>query len=220
MNLPAIVNGRLVQVSVLFRRKKSTKSWEGKDDCSPLQAIINRLLVRVSLRFLEVDIDKSCETSADALKSTKKWNFSNRKNCFGRYAKHSSNYKSSSTLCPAAPTTQLALPPPPPLADLATRYSKRKISKADLAADLTSSLKRRTQSETKLRQEIAVKDTLLQQQDQQQELREKYKTKCAVISGILIESRNAVRKFTKDLKVSEKNRECSCLSNSWIEISS
>ena len=112
--------------------------------------------------------------------------FSKRKEKLGRYAKHSSYYKSSSTRCPAAPTTQLDNPPPPPPADLATRYSKRKISKDDLAADLTSSLKRRTQSETKLRQEIAAKDTLLQQQDWKQELQAKDKTKCAVIIGLLM----------------------------------
>ena len=162
--------------------------------------------MRVSLRFQEVDEDKSLETYAVALKSTKKWNFSNRKNKLGRYAKHSSNYKSSSTRFPAAPTTQLDPPPPPPPADLATRYSKRKISKADLVADLTSSLKIRTQLETKLRQEIVAKDTLLQQQDRQQELRAKDKTKCAVISGLLMDIRKAGRKCTADLKVSDKKR--------------
>ena len=134
-NLPAIVNGRLVQVSVLFRREKSTKSWE-------FHATIKGLLVRFSLRFQEVDEYKSRETSAVDLKSTKKWNFSKRKAKLGRYARHSSYYKSSSTHCPAVPTTQLASPPPPPPADLAKRYSKRNISKADLAADLTSSLQR------------------------------------------------------------------------------
>ena len=103
---------------------------------------------------------------------------------------------------PAAPTTQLDPPPPPPLVDIATRYSKRNISKADLATDLTSSLKQITQPETKLQQEIAAKDILLQEQDRQQELREKYKTKCAVISGLLMESRKAGRKCTADLKVS------------------
>ena len=101
--------------------------------------------MRVSLLFQEVDVDKSCETSTFFLKSTKTWNFSNRKKKLGRYAKNSSYYKSSSTRCPAALTNQLDPPPPPPPADLATRYSKRNISKADLAADLTSSLKRRTQ---------------------------------------------------------------------------
>ena len=70
-NLPAIVNGRLVRVSVLFRRGKSTKSWEYNGDCSPLQATINGLLVRVSLRLQEEDEDKSRETSAVALKSMK-----------------------------------------------------------------------------------------------------------------------------------------------------
>ena len=35
--------------------------------------------MRVSLIFQEVDVDKSCETSDVALKSTKKWNFLNRK---------------------------------------------------------------------------------------------------------------------------------------------
>ena len=104
--------------------------------------------MRVSLQFQEVDVEKSCETSDVALKSTKKWNFSKRKKKLGRYAKHSFYYKSSSTRCPAALTNQFDPPPPPPPADLATRYSKRKISKADLAADLMSSLKRRTQSET------------------------------------------------------------------------
>ena len=113
-------------------------------------------------------------------------------------------YKSRSTRFPAAPTTQLAPPPPPPPADLAMRYSKRKISEAYLSADLTSSLKRRKQSETKLRQEIAAKDTLLQQQDQQHELRATDKTNCAVISGLLMESRKDGRKCTADLKVSEK----------------
>ena len=151
--------------------------------------------MRVSLRFQEVDVDKSCETSAVALKSTKKWNFLKRKKKLGRYAKHSSYYKSSFTQCPAAPTTQLDTPPPPPPGDLATRYSKRNISKADLASDLTSSLMRRTQSETKLRQEIAAKDTLLQQQDRQQELHAKDKTKCAIISGLLMESRKAGELF-------------------------
>ena len=70
-NLPAIVI-----VSVLYScknsRKKITKSWEENRDCSPLHATIKGLLVRVSLRFQEVDVDKSCETSAVALKSTKK----------------------------------------------------------------------------------------------------------------------------------------------------
>ena len=70
-NLPATVNGWLVQVSVLFCRKKSTKSWEENGDCSPLHATIKGLLVRVSLRFYEVDVDKSCETSSVALKYTK-----------------------------------------------------------------------------------------------------------------------------------------------------
>ena len=90
------------------------------------------------------------------------------------------------------------------MADPATRYSKRKISKADLEADLTSSLKRRTKSETKLRKEIAAKDTLLQQQYRQQELRAKDKTKCDVISGLLMERRKDGRKCTAELKVSEK----------------
>ena len=141
-NLPAIVNVQMARVSVLYgrenSREKSTKSWEENGDCSPLHDTIKGLLVRVSLRFQEVDVDKSCETSAVALKSTKKWNFLNRKKKFGRYAKHPLNYKSSSTRCPAAPTTQLDPPPPPLQDDLATRYSKRNISKADLAADLTS----------------------------------------------------------------------------------
>ena len=48
----------------------------------------------VSLQFQEVHVDKSSETSAVALKSTKKWNFSKRKEKLGRYAKHSYNYKS------------------------------------------------------------------------------------------------------------------------------
>ena len=113
-------------------------------------------------------------------------------------------YKSSSTRCPAAPTTHLDPPPPPQPTDLATRYSKRKISKADLAADLTSSPKLRMQSETKLRQEIAAKDTLLQQQDWQQELWSKEKTKCDIISGLLMKTRKAGRKCTAELKVSEK----------------
>ena len=107
--------------------------------------------MRVSLRFQELDVDKSCETSAVALKSTNNWNFLKRKKKLGRYTKHSSYYKSSSTRCPAAPTNQLDPPPPPLPADPATRYSKINISKADLAADLTSSLKRRTQSEKKPR---------------------------------------------------------------------
>ena len=132
--------------------------------------------------------------------------FSKRKKKIGRYAKHSSYYKSSSTWCPAALTNKLDPPPPPPPADIATRYSKRKISKADLAADLTSSLKRITQSETKLRQEIAAKDSILQQKYWQQELQAKYKTKCAIISGLLMEIRKAGRKCTADLKVSEKKR--------------
>ena len=129
------------------------------------------------------------------------------------------NYKSSSTWCPAAPTSQLAPPPPPPTADLETRYSKRKIPKADLATDLTSSLKRRTQSETNLRQEIAAKDTLLQQQDRQQELRAKDKTKCDVISGLLMDSSKAGRMCTVDLKVIEKKREWGFLSNGWRAMS-
>ena len=70
-----------------------------------------------------------------------------------------------------------------------------------------SSLKQRTQSETKLRQEIAAKDTLLQQQDWQQEMRAKEKTKCAIISVLLMESKKAGRKCTADLKLSEKNIE-------------
>ena len=137
----------------------------------------------------------------------------------GRYAKHSSYYKSSSTRCPAALTNQLDPPPTPPPADLATHYSKIKISKADLAADLTSSLKQITHSETMLRQEIAAKDTLLQKKDRQQELHAKDKKKCAIISGLLMESRKAGRKCTADLKVSEKKREWSCLSNSWRAMS-
>ena len=80
-----------------FCRKKNTKSWEEKVDYSPLQAIINRLLVRNSLGFQEEDKDKSRETSAAALKSTKKWNFSKRKAKLGRYARYSLYYKSSST---------------------------------------------------------------------------------------------------------------------------
>ena len=124
----------------------------------------------------------------------------------GRYAKHSLYYKSSSTWCPAVPTTQLAPPPPPPPACFVTSYSKKKISKADLAADLTSSLKQITQSETKLQQEIVAKDTFLQQQDWQQELRANDKKKCAVISGLLMKIRKAGRKGTADLKVSEKKR--------------
>ena len=78
-NLPAIVNGHLVRVSVLYSRKnsreKSTKSWEENGDCSPLHATIKGLIVRVSLQFQEVDVYKSCESSAVAMKSTKKWNF-------------------------------------------------------------------------------------------------------------------------------------------------
>ena len=78
-NLPAIVNGQLVRVSVLYSREysreKSNKSWEDNGDCSPLHATIKGLLVRVSLQFQDVDVDKSCETSDVALKSTKKWNF-------------------------------------------------------------------------------------------------------------------------------------------------
>ena len=127
-NLPDIVNGQLVRVSVLYSRenisKNITKSWEENGDCSLLYANIKVLLVRVSLRFQEVDVDKSCETSAVALNSTKKWNFSKRKEKLGRYAKHSSFYKSSSTRCPAAPTTQLDTPPPPPLADIAVKLSQ------------------------------------------------------------------------------------------------
>ena len=68
-NLPAIVNGRLVQVPVLFRREKSTKYWEENGDFSPLQATINGLLVIVSLRFQEEDEYKSRDTYAVALKS-------------------------------------------------------------------------------------------------------------------------------------------------------
>ena len=67
-NLPAIVNGKLVRVFVLYSheysREKSTKSWEENGECSPLNATIKGLLVRVSLQFQEVDVDKSCETSA------------------------------------------------------------------------------------------------------------------------------------------------------------
>ena len=128
-NLPAIFNGQLVRVTVLYSREycreKSTKSWEENGNCSLLHATIKGILVRVSLRYQELYVDKSCETSAVASKSTKKWIFSNRKKTFGRYTKHSSYYKSSSTWCPAAPTTQLATPPPPPPADLATRYSNQ-----------------------------------------------------------------------------------------------
>ena len=83
--------------------------------------------MRVSLRFQGEDENKSRETSAVALNSTKKWNFSKRKGKLGRYTRHSSYYNSSSTRCPAAPITQLDPPPPPPPADLATLYSKRKI---------------------------------------------------------------------------------------------
>ena len=78
-NLPDIVNGQLVRVSVLYSREnsreKSTKSWEENGDCSPRHATTKGLLVRVSLQFQEVDVDKSCETSDVALKSTKKWKF-------------------------------------------------------------------------------------------------------------------------------------------------
>ena len=74
-NLLAIVNGQLVRVSVLYShetsREKSTKSWEESGYCSPLHATIKGLLVRVSLIFQEVDVYKSCETSAVALNSTK-----------------------------------------------------------------------------------------------------------------------------------------------------
>ena len=73
----------MVRVSVLYSREnsreKSTKSWEENGYCSPLHATIKGLLVRVSLLFQEVDVDKSCETSDVALKSTKKWNFLKRK---------------------------------------------------------------------------------------------------------------------------------------------
>ena len=82
-NLPDIGNGQLVRVSVLYSRKnsreKSTKFWEENGDFSPLHATIKGLLVRFSLRFQEVDVDKSCDTSDVALKSTKKWNFSKKK---------------------------------------------------------------------------------------------------------------------------------------------
>ena len=78
-NLPAIVNEQLVRVSVLYSRENSTKSWEKNGDSSPLHATIKGLLVRVSLKFQEVNVDKSCESSAVALKSTKKWNLSKRK---------------------------------------------------------------------------------------------------------------------------------------------
>ena len=75
-NLPAIVNGQLVRASVLYSREnsreKSTKSWEENGDCSPLHATIKGLILRVSMRFQEVDVDKFCDTSAVALKSTKK----------------------------------------------------------------------------------------------------------------------------------------------------
>ena len=137
--------------------KKSTKIWEEQGEYSPLEATINGLLVKVSLRFNEEDEDKSCETSAVALKSTKKWNFSKRKKKLGRYARHSTYYKSSSTCHPAAPTTQSDCPPPPSPVNLATRCFKRKISKADIASQLTSSLKLSTLSESKLQQEIAEK---------------------------------------------------------------
>ena len=90
---------------------------------------------------------------------------------------------------------------------------------ADLAADMTSSLKPITQSETKLRQYMAAKDTLLQQQDRQQELRAKDKTKCDVMIGLLMESNKLGRKCTADLKVIEKKRERGCLSNSWRSMS-
>ena len=75
-NLPDIVNGQLVRVSVLYSRgnscEKSTKSWEENGDFSPLYTTTKGLLVRVSLRFQELYVDKSCETSDVALKSTKK----------------------------------------------------------------------------------------------------------------------------------------------------
>ena len=52
-NLPAIVNGQLVRVSVLYSRKnsseKSAKSWEDNGDCSLLHANIKGLLVRFLL---------------------------------------------------------------------------------------------------------------------------------------------------------------------------
>ena len=54
-NIPAIVNGQMVRVSVLYSRKnsreKSTKSWEENGDCSPLHANIKGLLVRVHFNF-------------------------------------------------------------------------------------------------------------------------------------------------------------------------
>ena len=218
MNLPAIVLGRIVRVSVIFGRQKSTKIWEEQGEYSPLEATINGLLVKVSLRCNEEDEDKSCESSAVALKSTKKWNFSKRTSKIGRYPRHSTYYKSSSTRHPAAPTTQSDRQPPPPPGNLATRCSKRKISKAEIAAQLTSSLKLSTLSESKLRQEIAEKNSLLLQQHRQQELRSKDKTKCAVMRSLLMESRKAGRKCTTDLKVSiEKVAKLEELSEERVE---
>ena len=128
-NLPSIVNRQLVRVFVLYSRensrKKSNKSWEENGDCSPLHATTKGLLVRVSLRFQGVDVEKSCENSAVALKSTKNLNFLKRKKKLGRYAKRSFYYKSSFTRCPAALPNQLDPPPLPPPADFATRYSKK-----------------------------------------------------------------------------------------------
>ena len=51
MNLPAIVLGRNVRVSVIFGCQNSTNIWEEQGEYSPLEATINGLLVKVSLRF-------------------------------------------------------------------------------------------------------------------------------------------------------------------------
>ena len=72
LHLPAIVLGRNVRVSVIFGSQNSTNIWEDQGEYSPLEAIINGLLVKVSLRCNKEDEDKSCESSAVALKSTKK----------------------------------------------------------------------------------------------------------------------------------------------------
>ena len=57
INLPAIVLGRIVRVSVIFGRQKSTKIWEEQGEYSPLEAIINGLLVKALLRCNEEDKD-------------------------------------------------------------------------------------------------------------------------------------------------------------------
>ena len=60
-NRPAIVNGQLVRVSVLYSREysreKSTKSWEENGDCSPLHTTIKGILVHIMPKVVKAYSD-------------------------------------------------------------------------------------------------------------------------------------------------------------------